>query len=658
MVNYVKAIVMLTFLFICSITTEAQPAYRSDILKEKLNRGVVAIKTSDGKVMVSWRLLSSDSKDESFDVCRNGMRLNSSPLCKETCFIDNNPVSADATYTVKSSNSAINGEYTLKANAPIGYLPISVEKPEGGITPDGRRYQYEANDCSIGDADGDGEMEIFLKWYPTNARDNAHDGFTGPTIFDCYKLNGTRLWRINLGKNVRSGAHYIQFLVYDFDGDGSAEMICKTADGTIDGIGKVIGDSTKDYRFGLAEVTAYYNEHKDEIAKDNAAMEQMSRLYQNRQSVDSVTMSNMRKMFSNRQRPHFKRGTGRILEGPEYLTVFSGKTGEALCTIDYVPERGRSQDWGDDNANRCDRYLACVAYLDGIHPSAVMCRGYYTRAVLAAFDWDGKNLKQHWVFDSNDKGNKHYAGQGNHNLRVADVDADGCDEIIYGSCAIDHNGTGLYTTRMGHGDAMHLMAFYPGNKELQVWDCHENHRDGASFRDARTGKVIFQTKCNFDNGRCMAADIDPTNEGVEMWSLASEGVYNVKGEQVGKRGRLPVNFAVWWDGDLLREMLDRSQVSKYDWQTGEMHTLARFEGTTFNNGSKQNPCLSGDIIGDWREEVLTRTTDSNELRLYISDMPTSHRITTLLDDIPYRLSIASQNTAYNQPPEVGFYLGE
>ncbi|MDO4802223.1 MAG: hypothetical protein Q4A15_08665, partial [Prevotellaceae bacterium] len=140
--------------------------------------------------------------------------------------------------------------------------------------------------------------------------------------------------------------------------------------------------------------------------------------------------------------------------------------------------------------------------------------------------------------------------------------------------------------------------------------------------------------------------------------LASEGIYNVKGEQVGKRGRLPVNFAVWWDGDLLREMLDRSQVSKYDWQTGEMHTLARFEGTTFNNGSKQNPCLSGDIIGDWREEVLTRTTDSNELRLYISDIPTTHRITTLLDDIPYRLSIAYQNTAYNQPPEVGFYLGE
>lgn len=167
---------------------------------------------------------------------------------------------------------------------------------------------------------------------------------------------------------------------------------------------------------------------------------------------------------------------GRIMKGSEYLTVFSGLTGEALKTIDYVPARGNIQDWGDNYANRCDRFLACVAYLDGIHPSVVMCRGYYTRTVLAAFDWDGKELTQRWVFDSNNPGGEGYAGQGNHNLRVGDVDGDGCDEIVYGSCAIDNDGKGLYTTGMGHGDAMHMTCFSPDMQGLQVWDCHENKK--------------------------------------------------------------------------------------------------------------------------------------------------------------------------------------
>ena len=287
-----------------------------------------------------------------------------------------------------------------------------------------------------------------------------------------------------------------------------------------------------------------------------------------------------------------------------------------------------------------------------------MCRGYYTRTVLAAFDWDGKNLKQHWVFDSNNPGCEDYAGQGNHNLRVGDVDGDGCDEIMYGSCAIDHDGKGLYSTRMGHGDAMHLTQFAPGLKGLQVWDCHENKKDGSTFRNAATGEVLFQVKSSIDVGRCMAADVDPRNPGVEMWSSDSKGVRNIKGEVIRSDLKsFSVNMAVWWDGDLLRELLDKNRITKYDWEDDVCRPLMIFDGTDSNNGTKSNPCLQGDIIGDWREEVLLRTEDNSALRLYVSRIPTEYRFHTFLEDPVYRISIATQNVAYNQPTQPGFYFG-
>ena len=500
----------------------------------------------------------------------------------------------------------VEGSYTLPAQAPIGYINIPLDVPADGTTPAGQKYTYTPNDASIGDVDGDGEYEIILKWDPSNAHDNAHDGYTGNVFFDCYRLTGERLWRIDMGRNVRAGAHYTQFMVYDFDGDGRAEIVMKTSDGTVDGQGKVIGDATADYREPGKPV-----KHQ-----------------------------------------------GRILTGNEYLTVFNGLTGAAMSTINYVPERGRLEDWGDDRANRSDRFLAAVAYLDGIHPSVVMCRGYYTRTVLAAFDWDGKELKQRWVFDSNTPGNSTYAGQGNHNLRVADVDGDGCDEIIYGSCAIDNNGKGLHSTQMGHGDAIHLTKFSPDMKGFQVWDCHENKRDGSSFRDAATGEVLFQVKSPTDVGRCMAADIDPTNPGVEMWSWESKGLRNIKGEVINPNIKtFTVNMAVWWDGDLLRELLDKNFISKYDWQTGTCHKLTTFTGAASNNGTKANPCLQGDLIGDWREEVLLRSEDNQSLRLYVSPIATDYRFHTFLEDPVYRISIATQNVAYNQPTQPGFYFG-
>ena len=591
------------FLSLCLIAAfvVAQPNYDfSKLKREHLGRGVIAIRENPSTVAVSWRYLSSDSMDESFDVYRNGEKVNKHPIRNATFFQDIYKGTESVLYTVKAIQSKTESNYQLPSDAPAGYLNIPLNRPENGTTPAGQSYFYAPNDASIGDVDGDGEYEIILKWDPSNAHDNSHDGYTGEVYFDCYKLNGQHLWRINLGRNIRAGAHYTQFMVFDLDGDGKAEVVMKTADGTVDGKGKVIGEAQADYR--------------------------------------------------NEQ--------GRILTGPEYLTVFNGLTGEAMQTIDYVPERGNLMDWGDNRGNRSDRFLACVAYLDGIHPSVVMCRGYYTRTVLAAYDWNGKELKERWIFDSNHPGCEDYAGQGNHNLRVGDVDGDGCDEIIYGSCAIDHNGKGLYTTKMGHGDAIHLTHFDPSRKGLQVWDCHENKRDGSTYRDAATGEILFQIKDSTDVGRCMAADIDPTQPGVEMWSLASGGIRNIKGEVVKARVRgLSCNMAVWWDGDLLRELLDRNIVSKYNWKKGVCERIAIFEGALSNNGTKATPCLQGDIVGDWREEVLLRTADNTALRLYVSTIPTDYRFHTFLEDPVYRISIATQNVAYNQPTQPGFYFG-
>ena len=631
------------FTFHSSLTTcTAQPRYDLDRMqREHLDRGVVAIRNGR-QVVVSWRTLENDAKGQPFDVLRNGVKLNRKPLTTGgTFFIDEQPLAGEATYEVRGGGN--DGRFTLVADAPDGYIAVKLQKPADGITPDGRTYSSSANDASVGDVDGDGQYEIILKWDPSNAHDNAHDGYTGPTLFDCYKIgpqivngksvNSQLLWRIDMGINIRSGAHYVPFIVYDFDGDGRAELMVRTADGTRDGKGRVVGDSLADYR----------------------------------------------------QAGPFK---GRILSGPDYITVFNGLTGEAMDTKPYIPQRGDPQSWGDNKANRSDRMLAGVGYLGNVKgegnsdrvgatgekvASGIFCRGYYTRTVIAAWDWDGHELTNRWTFDTDEPEWAAYAGQGNHNLRVADVDGDGLDEITYGSMAVDHDGRGLYTTGMGHGDAIHLMAFDPTTTALQVWDCHENRRDGSDLRDARTGKVVFQVPSKSDVGRCMAADIDPANPGVEMWSVDSHGIRNIKGEVVYSAqnpddpqhgnhlilgGRwLSVNFGIWWDGDLLRELLDRETVTKYDWQNHTIADVVRFQGIKFNNGTKSNPCLAADILGDWREEVIARTPDSSELRIFVSPIPTDYRINCLMQDIPYRLSTAAQNVGYNQPSEPGFYLG-
>lgn len=674
----------------------AQPRYDRNRLKtERLDRGVVAVRQDDGHVVVSWRTLLSDKPGQAYDIFRDGRRLNSSPLTSGgTFYVDDLPVGQSAVYEVRGGG--VDGKYKINGDAPNGYIPIKLDKPDGGITPEGRPYTYSANDASVADVDGDGQYEILLKWDPSNSHDNAHDGFTGPTIFDCYRLDGSRLWRINLGRNIRSGAHYVPFIFYDLDGDGRAELIVKTGDGTTDGVGTIIGDPDADYRYGAAEAmanpidTATLNRERREMER----YAEMQRQWENNQQTGgNEQMGGNRQRGGNEQMPRrTHRGVnersgnqrlnnqrrnnrlaneGRIMDGPEYITVFDGMTGKALDTKPYIPERGDLQAWGDNRANRSERYLAAVGYLDGVHASAMFCRGYYTRTVIAAWDWDGQHLTSRWTFDTNNPEWKDYAGQGNHNLRVADVDGDGCDELTYGSMAVDNDGRGLYNTGMGHGDALHLTVFDPTTDMLQVWDCHENKRDGSDFRDARTGTVIFKIPSDQDVGRAMAADIDPTSPGVEMWSSDSHGIRNIRGEVISSGrssegdnthmsmngNRVSVNFGIWWDGDLLRELLDHATVTKYNWNTRSVDLLQRFDGAMFNNGSKSNPCLSADILGDWREEVIARDRNSEELRVYVTTIPTSHRIDCLMQDIPYRLSVATENVGYNQPPETGFYLG-
>ncbi|WP_339311943.1 rhamnogalacturonan lyase [Paenibacillus sp. FSL k6-2145] len=565
---------------------------------EYLDRGVVAVKTGTG-VFVSWRLLGTEGSNVSFNVYRDGTKVNATPITNSTNLQDASGTSSSK-YTVRAVVSG--AEQAASAAASVwgnNYLSVPLSVPAGGTTPDGVAYTYSANDASAGDLDGDGEYELIVKWDPSNSKDNSQSGYTGEVFIDAYKLNGTRLWRISLGKNIRAGAHYTQFMVYDLDGDGKAEVAMKTADGTKDGTGVVIGDASKDYR----------------------------------------------------------NSSGYVLSGPEFLTVFNGQTGKALSTVNYEPARGNVSDWGDNYGNRVDRFLAAIAYLDGERPSLVMARGYYTRTVLVAYNWRNGQLTKQWTFDSNTSGNSGYAGQGNHNLSVADVDGDGKDEIVYGAMAVDDNGKGLYTTGLHHGDAMHLSDLDPDRPGLEVFQVHETPSNaGVEFRDAGTGQLIWGVKTTKDIGRGMAADIDPRYKGAEVWADGS--LYTAKGQKLGTTLPSSTNFGIWWDGDLLRELLDSNRIDKWNYANSTTMNLLTASGVSSNNGTKSTPNLQADLFGDWREEVVWRTNDSSALRIYTTTAVTDKRIYTLMHDPVYRLGVAWQNVAYNQPPHTGFYLGE
>jgi rhamnogalacturonan endolyase len=606
---------------------------------ERLDRGLVAVPAIDGGVLVSWRLLGDDPARTAFNLYRDGQKLNATPLAGPTDFVDKTGDST-ATYTVR----AVVGGKEAPAGKPAkvwtdGYLSVPIQPPADGVTPSGEAYSYTANDASVGDLDGDGRYEIVLKWDPTNAKDNAFGGYTGPVYIDAYTLEGRRLWRIDLGRNIRAGAHYTQFQVYDLDGDGKAEVAMRTSDGARDGTGKVLGDPNADWRESGGE--------RPQGDKTGATV-----------LPDGTKVARVQ---------------GRILKGPEYLTVFDGPTGKALASAPYSPPRDPRTDaptveqmteiWGDGYAKRSDRFLAGTAYLDGQRPSLVFARGYYGRSTLAAWDFRDDKLTQRWLFDSSAPGNETFAGQGNHQLSVADVDGDGRDEIVYGAMTVDDNGKGLWSAQLYHGDAMHVSDLDPTHPGLEKFGVHEspgkNGGIGAAMLDARTGKVLWTTPTDKDTGRGLAADIDPRFPGAEAWGTNSDLLYTAQGKPIdGVKHPRQTNFAIWWDGDDLRELLDKNQISKWDWKTGEAKPLLTAAGMTSSNGTKANPALSADILGDWREEVIWRAEDNRSLRVYATPYVTQRRLVTLMHDPQYRTAIAWQNTAYNQPPHTSFYLGE
>lgn len=615
--------------------------YSHTIQAEKLNRGVVAVKT-DGGVFVSWRSLVSDDKNLAFDVYRDNVKITETPLKSKTNLTDAQGT-VSSKYTVKAVlNNAVTETSAETSVWETPYMKVHLDRPAGGTSPAGgkeeqRDYTYTPDDVSVGDVDGDGQWELIVKWFPTNQADNGSQfRYTGNTILDCYKLDGTKLWRIDLGQNIRSGNHYTQFMVYDFNGDGKAELICKTAPGTIDGKGKPV-------LMGTDKVTDDYRTPSGDLA-------------------------------------------GVVVSGPEYLTVFNGETGAEINTIAYNPPRTiqamTKSGWGDANGNRCERYLAGVAYLagEGKNPSAVFCRGYYTHAYVWAVDFDGTKLTERWLHKSETKGQGLY-GEGAHALTIGDVDADGCDEIIFGSAALDHDGKTLYHTGAGHGDALHLAAMDPDREGLQVFMVHEetssSYKYDATFRDAKTGEIIWaDPQSGHDIGRGLAANLTSTNRGYELFFKSysksengSSSTFDVHGNLLAQKAP-SMNFRVYWDGDLLDELFDARNgndpsyphVEKRKESLSSSNTLidfSKYSNAWGVNGTKSTPNLQADLFGDWREEIILNDgTTKSDLLIFTTTIPSDYKVPTLMQERQYRVAVAWQNCAYNQPPHLGYNLEE
>ena len=632
---------------------------------EKLDRGPVALPASSGSGnFVSWRFLGTDDNNTRFDLVCNGTTI-ATDLEVSNYKDANGDSSSEYQVITKVNGEVVNTSDAVKAWDKV-YKTLKLDLPAKGA----QGGTYSPNDCSVGDVDGDGEYEIFVKWDPSNSQDNSNGGKTDNVYIDCYKLDGTKLWRIDLGVNIRAGAHYTQFQVYDYDGDGKAELMCKTAPGSKDGKGNYVNQVATDEKIKAANNT-----------KDH------------------------------------RTSAGRINSGHEYLTVFNGETGEAIHTIAYYPNRNAkaelseaagSFNWDDrsgkndkgDYGNRGERYLAATAYLDGPdhNPSGIFCRGYYTYAYIWAVDFDGQQLKTRWLHGSDSrttykwmtpdennpqsltsktlKGNTCYSGlnrytmyaNGNHNMSIADVDGDGKDEIIWGSAALDDNGKMLYSVGFGHGDAIHLADLDPDRPGLELFDVHEEKGNYAwDIHDAATGEILFKGgPKGADNGRGLAADIVASNRGYEFWSSyggpenAADRNQNPFSAQTGKQvigQKASMNFRIYWDGDLQDELFDGTNISHWNGSGYTTTALGNYNASQSCNGTKATPNLLADLFGDWREEVILWSANDNAtLNIFTTNTPTTYRVPTLMHDHTYRMGICWQNTAYNQPPHLGYYL--
>ncbi len=613
------------------------------------DRGLYAIDLSSDKgaetrvtsgeqgVYLSWRLFEADGSDTTFTIYKNDAVIISD--LSKTNYIDTTGTASDVYEVVGSSDNSLGLTVVPTTVWGSQYQEFELNKPEDQVMPDGTVATYTANDMSVGDLDGDGQYELIVKWYPSNAKDNSQGGYTGTTILDGYDLNmnagtATQMWRIDLGINIRSGAHYTQFQVWDMDGDGTAEILCKTADGSMDGLGNIIGDMTQDYR----------------------------------------------------------NDGGYVLDGPEYMSIFSGVTGEVLDTTDYLPGRGNVSAWGDAYGNRVDRFLSGIAYLDGENPYAVFTRGYYTRAAMTAYGFENGELFTYWLYDTDEiVTDEEVEAQGNHGLSINDVDHDGKDEIIFGAMTIDHDGTTKYTTELGHGDAMHVSDWIPTNSGLEIMGVHEhtNVPYHVEIHDAETGEVLIGYYTGQDTGRGVAADIDPNYIGGEFWSIAGPtylgsdepswdstdgGLFSTTStmeELVLLSEETPAsNFSILWDGDLLSEVFDHSfnkvdyypiSINVKDWDYENDTNVTQLESTEVltSNGTKGNAGLVADVMGDWREEIIARCADDDSnIRIYATTIETEYALPTLMEDDDYRMGVAWQNVGYNQPANTSYLISE
>jgi rhamnogalacturonan endolyase len=566
---------------------------------EDLDRGVVAVKVSSG-VYVGWRMFGyeydkSNPGNVSYNVYRGSTKV--ANVTDSTNYLDASGTTS-STYAVSAVIGGTEGAQSAQASVwGQNYLRITLSPPGSG---------YEANDGSPGDLDGDGQYEIVLKWQPSNAKDNSQSGATDNTYLDGIKLDGTRMWRIDLGPNIRSGAHYTQHVVYDFDGDGKAEVAVKTAPGTKDGKGSYL--------------------HTGPAANDDD-----SKVYRN--------------------------SDGYVLSGPEYLTVFSGQTGEELATVDYPVPRGTVSSWGDDYGNRVDRFNGGAAFVSDSgktasgRPAIITQRGYYTRLTVSALSWRDGKLAKLWTFDSNGSGNSKAAGQGDHSAMAADTDGDGAQEIITGATTIGSDGTLRCTTGQGHGDAMHVGELVVG-KGISVFTVHEG-TGGYDVHNGNTCSFYVNVTGGDDNGRGVADDIDPGNPGAEMWSATSSALYScADGKTVSSSEPSSQNFLIYWDGDESRELEDSSSITKWGGST-----LLSASGCAGNNGTKNTPTLTADLLGDWREELVLRESNNSALRVYTTTAVTKRRIYTLMHDPTYRMQVSFEQSSYNQPPHTGFHIG-
>lgn len=586
---------------------------------DKLDRGLVAVKTTKG-VYCSWRIQADEYYDVKYNLYRDGTRVNAEPLDVSN-FTDASG-SESSQYTVKAVLNGVEQQASKAATVfKSNYKEIKI-KHDASL-----KATYEPNDACCADVDGDGEVEILMKFNNKEEGEQLYPK-NGPTIngvatkeysmLACLKQDGTVLWWVNCGPNMGDFQNNEQNIVgYDWDMDGKAEVVMRLEEGSTvhmaDGTTYTIGANGKN--------GSSWTNYREPKASG---------------SVEWFT--------------HY---------GKEFLWYCEGATGKPYQCIEFPLKRLEDGEtdlkaaWGDGYGHRSSKYFFGAPYLDGKHPSIFLGRGIYTRHKFIAYDVDPKthDLKVRWKWTNNQPGSPWY-GQGYHNYIVADVDWDGRDEIVWGSMVIDDNGMGLSTTGLGHGDAQHIGDFNPYIHGQEMFACNEDNPSN-NYRDATTSKIYYRKTDTNDDGRCLAGNFYNDFPGAVGHSAHDTPISTVTNEHVSTNTNgLSMNFRIYWDGDLLEECFNNTEVTKPG-----VGTIATFLGAYSNNGTKATPCYQGDIFGDWREEVIERTADNN-IRIYTTNEPTKWRNYSLWYDHQYRNGMVWQPCGYNQPPHVSYFLGE